>query len=117
MDVDREAFTVALQRAFEMAPEDAAELGEVVLAQFQETEEVDDETLDADLRSVFYTLEAKRMLSFRRVERVTEEGSNRRAFFWRLRPESLDPAAREIPVQHADDVYGSLPASAWKHAA
>jgi hypothetical protein len=116
-DVSRDAFTKALQTAFDMEADDARELGEVVLSQFEETEEVDDETLDADLRSVFYTLEAKRMLSFRREERVTEEGSNRRAFFWRLRPEAFESGRREIPVQTGDDVYAELPASAWRHAA
>ena len=103
----------ALQRAFEMAPEDADEIATAVLDRFQEGDEVADETLDADLRSVFYTLEAKRMLSFRRVEYTREDGDKRRAFYWKLRTESL---AREVPVEAAEpDVYASLPATAWRH--
>lgn len=119
MDVTlhREAFTEALERAFEMETQDAEELADVVLERFAEREEVDDETLDAEVRSVFYTLEQKRMLSFRRVEYTRDDGDRRRAFFWKLRPEAL-----EAPEAHADamkdvDVYATLPASAWRHAA
>jgi len=64
-------------------------------------DEVDDETLDADLRSVFYTLEAKRMLSFRRVEYTREDGDKRRAFYWKLRAEGLHETV-SVPVQDMD---------------
>ena len=106
----------ALERAFSMARDDAEEIATVVLDRFADREEIDDETLDADVRSVFYTLEAKRMLSFRREETVRETGEKRRAFFWRLRPEALG-GARQIPVARDDtDVYAKLPATAWRHA-
>lgn len=113
----REAFREALARAFEMTPDDAASIAEVVLERFAGADEVSDDTLDAELRSVFYTLEAKRMLSFRREDVTGEAGDKRRAFFWRLRPEALAPA-RTVPVDlGSDDVYATLPASAWRHAA
>lgn len=116
IDAHRGAFTEALERTFEMAPEEAQELAEVILERFQEQEEVDDETLDAEVRSVFYTLEAKRMVSFRRVEYTREEGDRRRAFYWKLRLESLQQP-HNVPVQTDDaDVYSSLPATAWQHA-
>lgn len=108
------ALTEALQRTFDMEAEDAREIAGAVMERFEGHEEVDDETLDADLRSVFYTLEAKRMLSFRRVEYTREDGDRRRAFFWKLRQEAL-AAPREIPVLTDDDVYASLPADAWRH--
>jgi hypothetical protein len=115
--LDRGAFREALERAFEMAPEDAAEIADVILERFAAGEEVSDETLDADLRSVFYTLEGKRMLSFRREEITREAGDKRRAFFWKLRPEAFS-GARSIPIDVGDvDVYATLPASAWHHAA
>lgn len=116
MNVDRGVLTDALVRVFEMERDDAAEIADAVLDRFATVEEVDDETLDADLRSVFYTLEGKRMLSFRRVEYTREDGDRRRAFFWKLRPESLTET--EVPVVNADetDVYASLPADAWRHA-
>lgn len=109
-----DALTAALQRTFEMAREDAREIADAVLERFQGVDEVDDETLDAELRSVFYTLEGKRMLSFRRVEYTREDGDKRRAFFWKLRLDAL-AAPREVPVLTEDDVYASLPADAWRH--
>lgn len=117
MIADPQRLSSALERAFEMEPEDARELAGVVLERFSNKDEVDDETLDAEVRSVFYTLEAKRMLSFRRVEYVREDGDRRRAFFWKLRAEALEES-RTIPVQVEDaDVYATLPAAAWRHAA
>lgn len=116
MIADPQRFSHALERAFEMAPEDARELADVVLERFSTTDEVDDETLDAEVRSVFYTLEAKRMLSFRRVEYVREDGDRRRAFYWKLREEGLDEPVTTIEVQTDEDVYASLPAAAWRHA-
>lgn len=113
----REALTGALERTFAMEREDAAEIADVVLERFSEREEVDDETLDAEVRSVFYTLEAKRLLSFRRTEYTREDGDHRRAFYWRLRTEEL---SRSVPVMSAEDevdVYAALPATAWRHAA
>jgi transcription initiation factor IIE alpha subunit len=115
--IAREAFTGALCRAFEMEPDDAREIVDAVLERFSASEEVDDETLDADLRSVFYTLESKRMVSFRRVEYTREDGDRRRAFYWKLRMDSL---LHEVPIQHEDDdvdVYANLPATAWSHTA
>lgn len=110
------AFQEALARAFEMEPDDARELADVVLDRFAEAEEVDDSTLDAEVRSVFYTLEAKRMLSFRRVEYTREDGDKRRAFYWKLRPESWGPEV-QVPVHDMDsDVYANLPPTAWRHA-
>lgn len=110
----RGPFTAALERTFEMPHDDAAEIAEAVLERFEEADEVDDESLDADLRSVFYTLEAKRMLSFRRVEYTREDGDRRRAFFWKLRLDALaDAPAPEDPAARDLDVYASLPADAW----
>ena len=110
------AFREALEKAFEMEPADAQELADVVLGRFTEADEVDDSTLDAEVRSVFYTLEAKRMLSFRRVEYTREDGDKRRAFYWKLRPESWTEAVT-IPVHDMDqDVYATLPPTAWRHA-
>lgn len=113
----RGALVAALERAFSMEQDDAEEIAGVVAERFAETDEVDDESLDAEVRSVFYTLEAKRVLAFRREEVVRESGDKRRAFFWRLRPEALQ-GPRSIPVLSGDvDVYATLPPSAWRHAA
>lgn len=112
----RDAFREALARAFEMDPADADELADVVLDRFATSDEVDDETLDAEVRSVFYTLEAKRMLSFRRVEYTRETGDRRRAFYWKLRLESLRQEAPSMMMPEDEvDVYATLPSSAWRH--
>lgn len=108
----RVPFSEALARAFEMKADEAEEVADAVLERFAEAAEVDDETLDADLRSVFYTLEAKRMLSFRRVEYTREDGDKRRAFYWKLRLENLEQR-RETVVPIEADVYADIPADAW----
>lgn len=112
----REALTGALERTFAMARDDAVEIADVVLERFAEKDEVDDESLDAEVRSVFYTLEAKRLLSFRRAEYTREDGDHRRAFYWRLRTEALAPPETQPRFEEVD-VYASLPATAWRHAA
>jgi hypothetical protein len=114
----RDSFTEALAKAFEMDRDEAAEVADAVLARFEGQIEVDDDTLDADLRSVFYTLEAKRMLSFRRVEYTRDDGDRRRAFYWKLRLDQIDGTGVRgvsVPVE-TEDVYASLPAAAWHHA-
>lgn len=116
MIADPQRLSQALERAFEMAPEDARELADVVLERFSAADEVDDETLDAEVRSVFYTLETKRMLSFRRVEYTREDGDRRRAFYWKLREDALDEADQADAKETEIDVYASLPAAAWRHA-
>lgn len=115
--LDRDSLTGALEAAFDMPHDDAAEIAETVLHTFADREEVDDETIDAELRSVFYTLEAKRMLSFRREEVTRESGDKRRAFYWRLRREAFGATTRIPVLEENPDVYASLPSSAWRHAA
>lgn len=117
MPAARPTLTEALERAFSMAHADAEEIADVVLERFADRDEVDDETLDAEVRSVFYTLEAKRMLSFRRADITRETGEKRRAFYWRLRPEMLAAVADAAALRRDDDVYATLPATAWRHAA
>lgn len=107
------ALARALREKFDMAPEDADEIATVVAEQFGEGDEVNDETLDPSVRSIFYTLEAKKILSFRREEYTTEAGERRRGFWWRVRPEELR-VATTIPVLSEEDVYASLPRDAWR---
>ena len=116
MIADPQRLSHALERAFEMEPDDARELADVVLERFSNKDEVDDETLDAEVRSVFYTLESKRMLSFRRVEYTREDGDRRRAFYWKLRDDALSAQEQAAHEAQDVDVYASLPATAWRHA-
>lgn len=109
----RDALSRALVERFGMSQEDALETATVVAQQFGDQEEVNDETLEPTVRSIFYTLEAKKILSFRREEYVWENGEKRRGFWWRLRDEELQKMTT-VPVETAeDDVYAMLPKSAW----
>ena len=113
-EAKRDALATALEERFGMSGDDAAEVATVVVSQFGEQSEVNDETLDPTVRSIFYTLEAKKLLSFRREEYVWENGEKRRGFWWRLRDEELSPKSVEVPVLTAEeDVYASLPKDVW----
>jgi hypothetical protein len=112
-EAKRDALAHALRERFSMSHEDALETATVVAQQFGEHEEVNDETLDPNVRSIFYTLEAKKILSFRREEYSIESGERRRGFWWRLREEELRRMTT-VPVKAADeDVYATLPQSIW----
>jgi ABC-type nitrate/sulfonate/bicarbonate transport system substrate-binding protein len=107
----------ALRRAFNMVSEDAEATARVVESAFRGEEEVNDEDLDRELRSLFYTLEREELVSIRRTE-YTFEGQPRRAFFWHLKP------LKELPSDDTDKglsreerdalkVYKALPSDLW----
>jgi hypothetical protein len=108
-----EMLATAMQRAFGMAPDDALETAAIVAERFAGVNEVNDDTIDADVRSLFYTLEAKRLLSFRRVEYDNEHGEKRRAFWWRIRTDVLEELVSPV-VPENEDVYASLPSECWR---
>ena len=113
-DASRAAvLAAALRERLGMSDEDAHDIASVVLEQFGDQQEVNDETLEPTVRSVFYTLEAKKILSFRREEYTWENGEKRRGFWWRLRSEELEPKLTIVPVAAEEDVYANLPKDAW----
>jgi hypothetical protein len=103
----------ALRERFGMSRDDAEDIARVVAEQFGDQTEVNDETLDPSVRSIFYTLEAKKILSFRREEYTWENGEKRRGFWWRLRAEELQKKATIVPIVAEEDVYAQLPKDAW----
>ena len=109
----RRALVLVLEERFDMAPEDAAEIASVVIEQFGDAAEADDEQLDPSVRSIFYTLEAKKILTFRREEYTTDNGERRRGFWWRVREGELTKVTTLIPEAPEEDVYASLPKDAW----
>lgn len=118
-----ERFTAALAHALRgeigMDRSDALEIAGYVVGAFQGKEELDDDELDPDLRSIFYTLENQRLLSFRREEYRNEEGFIRRAFYWRIRWEQIETAAEAAQAQERaedDSIYEALPGDAWTRA-
>jgi len=108
--------TAALERAFTMSPEDALAVAGVVVERFQGKDEVNDEEIDAEVRSLFYTLQGKGLLSFRRVEYDNENGEKRRAFWWRMRPEVVQELSAPEALPLEEDVYAALPAECWHRA-
>lgn len=113
---DRQATLAgALEREMGMDAPDAREIASVVLAAFGEGPELDDREIDSDVRSVFYELEEHKLLNFRREEYRNEDGHKRRAFFWTIRWDEVEPDAAddaEAPDEE-DDVYDDLPNDAW----
>ena len=100
-----------------MVREDATATARVVQSAFREDEEVNDEDLDKDIRSLFYTLERENLLDIRRTE-YKFEGQTRRAYFWRLkRLEGFpDDPITSIPSREdleAVAVYHQLPPERW----
>ena len=109
----RLALAVALRERFDMAADDADAIAATLAEVFGGETEVNDETIDPSIRSIFYTLEAKKLLTFRRYEYTIETGEHRRGFAWRIREEALQPAGVEIPVETEEDVYANLPRDVW----
>lgn len=109
----RAALAIALAERFGMSPDDAREIADTLADVFGAELEVNDETIDPSVRSIFYTLEAKKLLTFRREEYSIETGERRRGFWWRIREEALTPGATSIPVESEEDVYANLPRDVW----
>lgn len=109
----RAALVQVLEEKFDMSPEDAAEIASTVIEQFGDGAEANDEQLDPSVRSIFYTLEAKKILSFRREEYVTDAGERRRGFWWRVREGELTKTTTLVPDAPEEDVYAALPKDAW----
>jgi hypothetical protein len=108
---------MALQRAFGMTNEDASAVAEIVAERFEGVREVNDETIDSEVRSLFYTLESRRLLSFRREEYDNEAGEKRRAFWWRLRTDVVAELCAPEQSMGDEDVYAQLPAECWRREA
>jgi hypothetical protein len=107
----------ALRKAFNMVREDASATARVVASAFRDDEEVNDEDLDKDLRSLFYTLEREQLLDIRRTE-YKFEGQVRRAYFWRMKPLDRFPDEPIVQSISRDDleaisVYHDLPPERW----
>ena len=106
----RQALQSAVMDRLGMSQDDAKELVKTISKLFQGAEEIADETLEPQTRSIFYDLEAIRVLGHRRE--VGKE-IHKRFFFWHIRWDNLQVKAKKPAGE--DDVYAKLPASAWAH--
>ena len=107
----------ALRKAFNMVVEDARATAKTVESAFRGEEEVNDEDLDKDIRSLFYTLEKEKLLNVRRTE-YKFEGQTRRAYFWRVNkieewPFDADGGSRSMEDAETAKVYRALPSTMW----
>ena len=109
----RAALAVALQTKFDMAADDAQAIADTLAEVFAGETEVNDETIDPSVRSIFYTLEAKKILTFRRYEYQLDTGERRRGFAWRIREEALVAEGTPIPIETEEDIYANLPRDVW----
>lgn len=109
----RVALAESLREKFDMSADDADAIAATLAEVFGAELEVNDESLDPSIRSIFYTLEAKKLLTFRRFEYTIETGERRRGFAWRIREEALLATATEVPVETEEDVYANLPRDVW----
>lgn len=109
----------ALERDIGMESDDANEIAGFVAGAFHGATEVEDGLLSPDLRSIFYTLEGHRLVTFRREERTDEVGQVRRVFYWQLRWENIEAHAKggKPAAAPKDTVYDKLPVDAWMRAA
>lgn len=106
----------ALRREFGMPDDDAREIATLVAGLFGEHDELNDDHIDPEVRSILYTLEAKKILSFRREEYTWETGERRRAFYWRVRREALEEPPPTVAEDSRESVYDKLPDNMWSRA-
>ncbi len=113
-----EQLTQALKHTLGMRTGDAQEVAQLVLISFNGDDELHDDELSTDLRSMFYTLEEQKLLDFRREEYKNDEGHLRRAFYWTIRWDNVHDAAEhnQAPANAKNTVYDDLPKNAWNRA-
>lgn len=108
---------VALRKVFNMMREDAEATANVVESAFHGEDEVNDEDLDKEVRSLFYQLEKESLLQVRRTE-YKFDGQVRRAYFWRLNKldslalDDFGPAISKEDLEMAK-IYRQLPQDNW----
>lgn len=123
MDFDLDAFKQALVKTFRMDAEDANNVTTIVADCFFGEDEVNDEDLDKETRSLFYTLEGEGLMTFRRTE-YKFEGAVRRAFFWRLTEDVITGAvalgSESVSLSEEEEIsqlYATLNDDMWNRDA
>lgn len=106
-----------LCETFEMDREDARRVSGLVIDQFGAKDEVLDDEIPNDVRSVFYTLESERILTFRRIEYEGEDGMTKRGFFWRFHPDRAVGDDTADGEGDSESIYDDLPEDVWSRSA
>ncbi len=97
-----------------MMRDDALAVAHVVEEAFRGEDELNDEFLDSELRSMFYQLQDEGVMDIRRTE-YKLDGRDRRAYFWRLREDEVVPMRGHgvLPRDHTSRIYHRLEDQAW----
>ncbi len=97
-----------------MLREDAAAVAKVVEEAFEGHSELDDDTLDPQMRQVFYDLQDEKILSVRRQE-YQADGHLRRGYFWSIdESPRLDRWAPKAQKDPEAEFYKGLRDAAWQ---
>ena len=96
-----------------MSNEDANALARTVQKAFRGRREVEDMSLDKDVRSVFYDLLQKHLLVQRREE-VKENGKFIRKYYWSFNDDGIKVEAYRKPLAESPyEIYAKIPRDAW----
>ncbi len=103
-----------LRDKLRMMRDDALAVAHVVEDAFRGEDELNDEFLDSELRSMFYQLQDEGVLDVRRTE-YKLDGRDRRAYFWRMRDDEVVPMAGNgvLRPDHTSRMYHRLEEQAW----
>jgi hypothetical protein len=103
----------ALKNGFDMTKEDAAALAVTVNKAFKGRKEVEDMSLDKDVRSIFYELHQKNLLVLRREE-LKENGKFVRKFYWSFNSDGIKANSIRKHIEESPfEIYKKIPENAW----
>jgi hypothetical protein len=106
-------FVKALKNGFDMTKEDATALAITVNKAFKGRKEVEDMSLDKDVRSIFYDLHQKNLLFLRREE-LKEKGKFIRKYYWSFNSDGIKAnAVRKTFEESPYEIYKKIPENAW----
>jgi hypothetical protein len=106
-------FVKALKNGFDMTKEDAAAVAHTVERAFKGRKEVEDMSLDKDVRSIFYELHQRNLLYLRREE-IKEKGKFIRKYYWSFNTNGIRSEATKKPlIESPYDIYQKIPENAW----
>jgi hypothetical protein len=106
-------FVKALKKGFDMTNEDANALARTINKAFRGRKEVEDMSLDKNVRSIFYDLLQKNLLVQRREE-VKENGKFIRKYFWSFNNDGIKAEAYRKPLEESPyEIYEKIPRDAW----
>jgi hypothetical protein len=102
----------ALTNLFEMEKEDALIVAKTVEHVFRGKIEIEDMTIDKELRSLFYELEREKLLKLRREE-FKEKGTFIRKYYWSFDDKGIKQGAYRALKNDPYGIYQKIPKQAW----